>query len=485
LDATRNKDFIDTIRNRGLSHAIATDVSIGREKADENPYYEDGENCPYEIDDDNLSCSMIITNEEGTVMHGNDIYVHGGVVATLRVDERLGAEDSVENVGITTGTTPVMNNLKNIDVKLQDKRKGVESIYITGVVESAKGITVKCEKRIHVIDPSDQCGVSCSIKKNSDLVYEIISPEIGNRTQTQTPRAYYTALSTNMTWKPVLKNISDNRYIVRLNRPIGNTYVGNMMQYDETIVYGKVEGTMKNSGEKCYNVCWSEPPELPNCNESCDPADTSEVKEHCENYWDKDINNYSSYEECTNQCSKSRMCPDDRRNYEEVEQTCKNNYQEWGFSKASNCINYCYYCPECSGDYIYRQIQVYNPFPYSKDSNTLGFNYQTGDRIIPSNWVGKTEYIKQDDEDKTSVTGVYHHQKVEYVIELSRKEIDLIKNDTKKYNNAAEGNNAYLDYVYARNYDENEAYRSKFIHDNETAAIANIFKVVKGELVSK
>ena len=417
-------------------------------------------------------------------MHGNDIYVYGGVTATLKVDERLGVEDEVENFGITTGITPSVNNIKNLNIEISDKKNGVESIYVTGIAESARGVTVKCQKLVHIIDPSDECGVSCSIKKDSDLVYEIVSPEIGNRTQTQTPKAYYTALSTNMSWKTVLKNISDDRYIVRLNRPIGNTYVGNMTQYDETIVYGKVEGTMKNTGEKCYNVCWSDPPELPNCTENYLPSDTSSIKEHCEVYWDKDINNYSSYEDCTNQCSKARMCPDDRRNYEEVEQVCRNNYQEWGYNKASSCINYCYYCPECSADYIYRQIQVYNPFPYSKDSNTLGFNYPTGNRIIPSNWVGKTDYIKQDDGDKTSVTGIHHHQNVEYVIELTRNEIDLIKEDTKKYNDSASGNNAYLDYVYVKGTDETKAYKSKFIHDNENTAIGNIFKVVNGEIVA-
>ena len=74
---------------------------------------------------------------------------------------------------------------------------------------------------------------------------------------------------------------------------------------------------------------------------------------------------------------------------------------------------------------------------------------------------------------------------MEYVIELTRNEIDLIKEDTKKYNDSASGNNAYLDYVYVKGTDETKAYKSKFIHDNENTAIGNIFKVVNGEIVSK
>ncbi len=476
LNATRNKDFNDNIKNQGLGHAVMTDVTIGREVKDESIYYEDGESCEYKIDDTALGCTIIITSEDGTEMHGNDIYVKGGVTATLKANEKLGVEDEIENIGLTTGTTAIANGNKEIEINISDQKNGVEEIYITGIVESKKGQSAICKKKVYIIDPSDSCGVSCSVTRdnNDRLLYEIKS------TGKQQPKQYLTALSTNMNFVVVLPTIGDNRYLVRLNKEVGNSDdgKGNII-YDDTIVYGKVEGTMVTTGEKCYNVCWSDVPELPNCSESINPADTGEVKNYCVKYWDSDINNYDNVDECINQCSKARMCAENNRDIAEVTDTCTNNYLEWGFSSASNCVNYCYYCPECSNDYLYRTVNNYNPFPYSSDSNTLGFNYPTGERIIPSNWVGKTEYIKQDDKDTSSVTGVNKNQKQEYVIELTPSVIKQIRQDTESYNNASAGNDAYLDYVYMEGVDTTKRYYSKFI--NET--FRSSFTVIDGEQV--
>ena len=476
LNATRNEDFSDNIKKQGLGHAIFTDVNIGKEVKEENTYYEDGESCEYKIDDASLGCSIIIAAEDGTEMHGNSIYVNGGVTATIKINEKLGADDEVQSFGITTGTIPNANGNKTISVNISDQKNGVESIDITGVVESRNGRMTTCKRKIYIIDPSDYCGVSCSVEKDANdmLLYEIRS------TGRQTPKQYLTALSTNMNFVVVLPTIGDNRYLVRLNKETGNNVDGKgNVVYDDTIVYGKVEGTMVNSGEKCYNVCWSDVPELPNCIENTTPADTGEIKNHCIKYWDSDINDYTSVNDCITQCSNARMCTENRRDIKEVTDTCTNNYVEWGFSSASNCVNYCYYCPECSNDYIYRPVNNYNPFPYSSDSNTLGFNYPTGERIIPSNWVGKTEYIKQDDKDSSSVTGINSNQKQEYVIELTPAVIKQIRQDTENYNNASAGNDAYLDYVYMDGVDTTKRYYSKFI--NET--FRSNFTVINGEQI--
>lgn len=476
LNATRNVDFSDSIKSQGLGHAVMTDVTIGREVKGESIYYEDGESCEYKIDDTSLGCTIIITSEDGTEMHGNDIYVNGGVTATIKINEKLGIEDEVENVGLITGTTALANGNKEIQVNISDQKNGIEGIDITGIVESKQGQSAICRKKIYIIDPSESCGVSCSVTRdnNDRLLYEIKS------TGKQQPKQYLTALSTNMNFVVVLPTIGDNRYLVRLNKEVGNSDdgKGNTI-YDDTIVYGKVEGTMATTGEKCYNICWSDVPELPNCTEVTNPADTGEVKNYCIRYWDSDINNYESVDECINQCSKARMCTENNRDIDEVTQTCTNNYLEWGFNSASSCINYCYYCPECTNDYLYRTVNNYNPFPYSSDSNTLGFNYPTGERIIPSNWVGKTQYIKQDDEDTSSVTGVNKNQKQEYVIELTPTIIKQIRQDTESYNNASAGNDAYLDYVYMDGVDTTKRYYSKFI--NET--FRSSFTVINGEQV--
>lgn len=482
LNATRNADFSNQIIKANEGHGIKTDVSIGIDTKNSNSYYADGESCPYKIDDANFACSIVVKSLDGTIMHGNDIYVYGDVNASIVFKEMLGLDEKIESFGITKGSVADLNNNDNITVSIGDKKNGVEKIQITGIISSNKGRSTTCNRTIYIINPSDKCGVSCSVEKvnNSDLLYEIKSPETGNKTQTQKPSAYYTALSTNMDWKVVLPDIKTGKRLVRLDKKIGNIFDNtglNILEYNDTIVYGKVKGTMMDTGEACYNVCWSDPPELPNCETSYKPTQTAEINNHCANYWNVDVNNYKGYDECTYQCSEARMCGSDRRNYTEVETVCKNNYITWGFKNASGCVNYCYYCPECESGYIFRPVNNYNPFPNSSDSNTLGYNYATGNRIIGSNWIGKSEYIKKDDKDSSSVTGVNANQKVEYVIELTPSVIKQIRNDTDSYNKASGGNDAYLDYVYMEGTDTTKRYYSKFI--NET--FKDYFTVIDGE----
>lgn len=473
LNATANNKFATAIKNNGLGHSVITDVSIGREVANENTYYKDGENCPYIIKDttsDELECIIEITPNEGTIMHGNDIYVNGGVSVNLKISEQLGVNDNIASYGLIKGNTPTVNGVKTISVDISDKKNGIESIELSGIVESKNGKTAICKKKISIIHPDDNCGVSCSINKyNDNGVYEIKS------TGRNTPKQYLTALSTNMKFVVVLPTIQSGKRLVRVEN----------MSYG-TIVYGKVEGTMTTTGAKCYNLCWTnEFPcedgtcDIPNCRNLYSPADTGNIKKYCDSNWSKDINNYTSANDCINRCSNARVCTENRRDIKEVTDSCNNNYVTWGFSKASNCVNYCYYCPECSSDYIYRPINNYNPFPYSSDSNTLGYNYPTGDRIIPSNWVGKTEYIKQDDKDLTSVTGANANQKVEYVIELTPEAIREIRRDTENYNTQTEGNDAYLDYVYMNGVDTKKRYYSKFINETFRA----YFTMINGEEV--
>jgi len=479
LNATEDENFSEEVKKNNGRHEVLTEVTVGREVVNEGTYYEDGENCPYKIDGKGVSCTVVISSLDGTIMHGNSIYVYGGVRAKLKIDEKLGTESIVSNYGIVRGKTALLNGLKETVITISDKKLGVEKIPITGIVETSKGYSVMCDREIHIIDPHDDCGVSCSVEKyeGNDVLYEIISPEPGNVSQTQVPKNYYTALSTNMNWVKVLSNTA-GKYLVRLSAPLGNKIVEDETEYDETILYGKVEGTMKTSGAQCFNVCWTEPPELPNCEKSYKPVDTNEIKDHCEKYWNKDVNDYESVDDCIFQCSNA--CPDDRRDYELVEHYCRNNYEDLGFEKASSCVNYCYYCPECSSDYIFRQVNNYNPFPRSEDSNTLGFNYATGDRVIGSNWVGKSQYIKADDDDTSSVTGINKNQKVEYVIELTPNDVRAIREDTEKYNEERKGNDAYLDYVYMKNVDTNKRYYSKFI--NETFYYT--FTMVNGEVAN-
>ncbi len=202
-----------------------------------------------------------------------------------------------------------------------------------------------------------------------------------------------------------------------------------------------------------------------NCTDEYKPANTGCVKTYCESNYDKDINNYESAEECIQMCSRDRMCPEDRRSLEEVRTFCNNQYSGLGYSNSEACINICYYQPDSDANYLYRTINVRNPFPNSADSEAP---YKTGPRLIGSNWYGLSKYIKKDDEDSTSVTGSSANSSVEYIIDLTQEDIRKIRDDTNKIK-SNHTYDAYTDYIYSKEYEESEyvgEYKSKFIHDD-------------------
>ena len=149
-----------------------------------------------------------------------------------------------------TSTGNIINSTEDsITIDIGDKKNGVENLEIIGTVETEKGKTVNCSKKIYIINPDANCGVSCEVEKyNSNNTFEVKS------TGKQTPKQYLTALSTNMNWIVIFPDITTKKYLVRV-KEIRN----------DTIVYGKVEGTMLTTGEKCYNVCWNDLTDLSNC----------------------------------------------------------------------------------------------------------------------------------------------------------------------------------------------------------------------------
>ena len=450
LNATSNHEFEDP----SLSHFVSTKVSVRKEVNGSNQYYQGDESCPYIIDSSELlSCYILLEPTNGAEMHGNGIFAKGGVKATLKYVEKLGVDDEVVGVGLVTDSTAVVNDVNSLEISISDKRNGIEKIEVNGTVKTKNNRQVYCSETIHVIDP--QCNVSCTIDKydGNDLLYEIKVPE------GQTSSQYQTATSNNMKWKDVFIDTITKKYLVRLNKALGGAD-------DDTIVYGKVQGSA------CYNVCWTPLNDLPNCTSLYKPSDSNGIRKHCEKNWNRDVNNYDSVDDCITKCSSS--CPDDRRDLDGVQRFCRANYESLGYSNATGCVNYCYYCPECLNDYIFRSVNNYNPFPNSYDSAEFG--YPVGERAIGTNWVGKSNYIKKDDDDETSVTGALKNQNVEYVIELTPNDIREIRENTEQYNDATSGNDAYLDYVYMDDVDDTKKYYSKFI--NET--IRDKFTVING-----
>lgn len=452
LNATSNKDFI----NSSFEHKFDT-VATAQSDGGGN-YVEETEACPYEIDDKNLECEIEIVMDGGTLTEGNDVYLNGGITAKLLMSEHLDANDGIQNFGIVKGNSEALNGESSLHLGVSDKENGKDYIDITGVVESSSGKKAVCRRRITLA--SSSCG-SCTITKYDDKIYEI-TPSGGGK--------YYAGLSTSlnwgdMTWAEIKPREKDNKILIKVENEAPGTYV-----------FGKIS----NGG--CSSICSYKiddsggQGEKKECQQLFLPAQTGEIKEYCDSNWYNDKANYTSASDCVNRCSTARMCDVNRRDLTEVTNSCNNNYDDWGFNSKTSCINYCYYSPESGADYIYRPVNNFNPFPNSYDSNTLGFTYPTGKRIVPANWVGKTQYIKQDDDDTTSVTGQNANQRVEYIIELNPEAIREIRRDTESYNSETAGNDAYLDYIYMNGVDKTKRYYSKFI--NET--FRSYFRMIDG-----
>ena len=184
------------------------------------------------------------------------------------------------------------------------------------------------------------------------------------------------------------------------------------------------------------------------------------------------MDNYSSFSQCVEECKLG--CPKELTcDIDQIKSYCDINHSKYNRS-ASGCVNYMYNECNCSGtDYIYRPINNSNPFPNSYESPI------PGNREIGGNWVGKTEYITEDNNDSTSVTGANAGVSVEYEIHLTPSDIQKIRENTESY--VSEGKDPYLDYIGVEQgkdgYCLEDGYCSEFINSSEFST--TIFKVKK------
>lgn len=179
--------------------------------------------------------------------------------------------------------------------------------------------------------------------------------------------------------------------------------------------------------------------------------DYGKIMNYCQENWHTDSGKYMSEKACYESCSQYKACKekytcDDK---EEKERFCRDRYNHLMQNISyRECINDC----ACNdGEATYRPISLTNPFP---------------GREAGSNWQGYEETIKQ----------LETNHQPEYVIELSAKDIEDINAKTEQYNSNNE-KNAYTDYVWATESDENGKYISKFIHETNR----NLFCIINGE----
>lgn len=435
LNATPTSKIIDK-RNEP---AVTTVVSDSEGRTMYTDY------CPYETEKE-LECTIDVLPLSGTEAHGNGIYV-GGVEAEILVQSKLGKKNKVAETTISAqGNTS--SNVLNINIS--NPNKGEETVTINGTVRTESGNQVTCSRKITIL--SKACGASCSINEvnKQEGIFELVGVNA---------LSYQSSLSDRFNFVRLAPDITNGKYYIRT---VGKN--------DTRRIYGKVEGRNADGGV-CYSMCYSQAPALDNCPSIYKPADLTGIKEYCISSWDTDVNDYNSVEDCKVRCSKN-ACPRERTDLSKVREYCT-NYKNLGYSTESNCVNYCYY--NGSDDaYVYRPVNNNYPFP----DGTRTTQGKIDNLLIGSNWVDKEHYITDDNDDLTSVTGVYANQTPEYVIDLDKEAIKNIRNYVTNYNDSKEGANAYLDYVYASNTDKNGRYYSAFISNN---GINQYFKMIDGK----
>ena len=433
------------------NHKVNAYASVGRNNNIDELYYDNAAVCHFSVGDptidEQLSCDIEATAISPTVNLGNNIFEGGKVLVTIVPQNRLEHDDFISSYTLTIRNTSYDGKSK--EVGISDKKLGMEDITVVGTVRSYKGSVGNCTKVIHIIDNHDNCGVKCALNKKTETLYEIKSIGV------QTPVAYYRKISIDLTKRPVYKSVIDQKYYISLDSKLTLPEKANLM------LFGIVEGTMKNSSAKCEYVCHTPAKDMQDCTKLYKPAQTVEIRKYCDANYDTDINGYKDAGECKRLCGQK--CNEEiRHDLDAVKSYCKTNYRNYGFATENGCVNTCY--DESNGKYIYRIINNYNPFPNSYDSEEP---YDKGKRVVGDNWVGFTEYIKHDDNDVTSVTGVYSNQHVEYIIDLTPSDISEIRENNKAA--IRDGYEPYVEYIPTKETKNNkyvQYYQSKFIHED-------------------
>lgn len=428
----QNKYYTNLKATTGKKHIITTEVEAGASNK-----YNNKESCNYNVKEKDAKC-MIRVNPNTTTMLGDGLYEGRSVTLELYYDEKLGVKDNIISTSIkvnnneTQGETRTISNIAN---------NSVQTYYIEGILRTKSGEEIKCDKTMTLLTRTG-CGIDCALDKNGETLYTI-------RSTGSTLASRYYSFTSNSMGLPIEEILSKTREYSYMKKVIesvvnGKRYIRLNTALNEEILFGYVT----NESGSCNNYCRTDGKSRSNCETLYKPADRDGIYDYCAVNYRTDINNYESQNECVEVCS-AKKCPNNRRDYNVVANYCK-AYSALGYSKIEHCINSCYYVPESDG-YMFRSIDVNDPFPDSEEK-----------RIVGQNWVGLEEYITNDKNDTTTITGDNANINVEYVIDLSPADIRKIREDTKNG-----GRSSFTELAYTSDTKKSVVgqYKSKFIRE--------------------
>ncbi len=469
MSITPNSQFIANLKKTGKTHKVEAKITVGKTGATGDKYYSDEENCPFTIIKSNTGrngcpncngkskaqCFIDIKENTGTTFIGNNIYIGGSITTQLRYKGEFKNGDTVvEKTIIINGE---MTTADTKTVAIENSSNSVQDFVIYGTIKLSNGNTYTCPGgTIHLLKHTS-CGMSCRIDKKTDTLHSI-------KNTGATATKVKESTTEDMNRKVVEKSVSTERYDVRTSQRV-TTEIRN----GKRILFGYVgNGSCNNYCEKEIDECAEGAcPEVENCETKFKPGQVGEITLYCNANYDTDINGYLSPEDCILKCTKD-ACPDNCMNESEIDTFCGNqtNVNRAGFKNSQECKNVCI-CTG-SGDYIYRTVSNLDPFPQSKESPMY-----KGERSIGKNWYGLSGYITDDGDDDSSVTGIKKNTKVEYIIDLSPKDIKEVRKT-----NSSDGIAAYTKFKYAKKYNSKykSSYMSAFIHDKYSKLFKNGIK---------
>lgn len=408
-----------------------------------------------------LSCDIIITENEGTVVIDGVYNGQNGVKAKISYSGTLEDGDSIESYAILkdASTAEIQNVTGKIDsINITPIYGGLEEFNVYCVVKTKNGKTGYNQDKVKLANCNN---TSCTITEDSggsttNITYTINVTNSGGRV--------YMATSDAPENKLLLVN-NGGQYKFNLQRASSNRLI---------ILYGIID--YGNSAVCCQKEIGDDTKPRYNCEEWNKDYKKSylEVTEYCKEHLHEEVHNHVSVDSCVQSCiapcPNITKCDEAARNT--VQLYCNGLYGN-NSTKSNQCMNRCYAQKLCNDDKVlYRPINNYNPFPNSYDSDAP---YQSGKREVGANWVGFTEYIKFDDKDSTSVTGP--SRMVEYVIDLTPEDIRNIRDDTER--KKKDNNEPYSKVTYSTQLTKeyNGEYISSFIHDDNRSegGFASIF----------
>ena len=411
----RNGDYFETklITKRSLpdniNHSLAENV------------YNNTDMCKYIVNDnDGYSCS-ISCDAESPIGYGNYLnklnvrlitYKDGvrykGKDPTIDIKSEYGMRAGFITYNSKFGISANINNFANIN------KYGNEKFYITGSFTDENNQKHNCYNSCSVLNYiSDD--VSCTIEKK------------GNKYEVKPKNA-------NKVGIIIVKDVVQTDDIIELSKDSNGKYtitIDDSNVSENLLVIGHV------SNGRIGAVCLY-PSKKTNCKTMFNPGEKKNIYDYCVKNFKNDVNNFTDPDDCYKKCSS---CPDEIEPLEDSktnieinkefikEKYCGvDNYSILGYPSSEECIAQTY--KECvkTEPYIYRPININNPFPSAVESS---IGYSAGTRPIGTNWQGKSNYIKDAYEKKETP---------DYFVTLDPATINQLKSKIYSLENAGELN---------------------------------------------